>query len=201
MQSKVVAGRYAAALLRSAVTHNELDRVEQDLDLLVRSLAAEATLGRFLDGPRETPATKKQLVEKVFGAKLSPTTIHFFYLLIDKKRLDHLSAIAQMYHEHADEVRGVAMAKVRVAQPLTPEAEAVIKAALKSVTGRDDVRLEVTLDQNVVGGVYLRVGNRIIDYTLQRQLEQLREDIIAGHGPRPAVSAQVHKRVRWKHQQ
>lgn len=198
MQNRVVAGRYAAALLRSALSHNELDRVEQDLNLLVRSLAAEASLGRFLDSPRETPDVKKQLVDKVFGEQLSPTTCHFLYLLIDKKRLGHLPVIAERYHEHADEVRGVAVAKVKVAQPLTAEGEAALKARLKALLGLD-VQLEVQVDPAVVGGVYLRVGNRIIDYTLQRQLEQLRADIIAGGAPRPAGSVPARQRVRWKH--
>ncbi|MDI6869823.1 MAG: ATP synthase F1 subunit delta [Bacillota bacterium] len=183
MQNRVVAGRYAAALLRTAVAYGELDRVEQDLDLLTRSLAAEETLGRFLDSPRERPAAKKQLVEKVFGERLSPTTRRFFYLLIDKKRHSLLPLIAQRYREHADEVRGVTVAKVRVSRPLTPEGEAAVQAKVKALTGRA-VRLEVKVDPAVVGGICLRVGNRIIDYTLQRQLSELREDIIAGTVPR-----------------
>lgn len=207
MQNRMVAGRYATALLRSAVARGELDRVEQDLNLLVKSLAAEETLSRFLDSPRETPETKKQLIEKVFGGRLSPTAYNFIRLLIDKKRTDYLPVIAELYKVHADEVRGVAVAEVRVAQPLTPEGEAAIRAKVKALTGRD-VKLEVALDPHVVGGVFLRVGNRIIDYTLQRQLDELRESIIAG-GSRTGAAGEGQgegqgpdrKRVAWKHQE
>ncbi len=200
VQSRVVAGRYAAALLRSAVARGELDRVERDLDLVVGSLAAEETLGRFLDSPRETPATKKELVDKVFGGRLTGLVRNFLHLLIDKKRHAYLPAIARVYHEHADEVRGIAAVKVKVAQPLTPQAEAALRDHLKLLTGRE-VRLEVQLDPGVVGGMYLRVGNRVIDYTLQRQLERLREEIIAGRGPRGTGESPGRKRVRWTRQQ
>lgn len=200
MQNRVVAGRYAAALLRSAAARGELDRVEQDLDLLARSLAAEETLGRFLDSPRETVETKKQLVDKVFRDRISPTARNFFHLLIDKKRQSYLPAIAEIYKEHANEVRGLTVAKARVARPLTPEAEAEIKKTIKALTGRE-VRLEVEIDPQVVGGVLLRVGNRLIDYTLQRQLQQLREDIISGRGRRGTANGPGRTRIRWKHQQ
>lgn len=200
MQNRVVAGRYAAALLRTAVAHGELDRIEQDLDLLVRSVTAEETLSRFLDNPRETPATKKQLVDKVFGDKLSPAALNFFHLLIEKKRHAYLATIAELFKEHANAVRGVAVAKARVAKPLTPEAEAAIKTSVKELTGRD-VRLEVEIDPSVVGGVHLRVGNRLIDYTLQRQLERLRENIASGRGLRGTVGGPGRARVRWKHQE
>lgn len=200
MQNRVVAGRYAAALLRSAVANDELDRVDQDLDRVVKALAAEETLGRFLDSPRETPETKKQLVDKVFGDRVCRIVRNLLFLLIDKKRVEQLPAIAQMYHDHADEVRGVAVAKVRVAQPLTAEAEVLIKHEVKQLTGRD-VRLEVQLDPKVVGGMYLRVGNRVIDYTLQHQLERLRENIIAGRSLRGTGAGPERKRVRWKHQE
>lgn len=200
VQNRVVAGRYAAALLRSSVASGELDRVDQDLDQLVKALAAEETLGRFLDSPRETPETKKQLIDKAFGDKVSRIVRNLLLLLVDKKRVSLLPAIAQMYHEHADAVRGVAVAKVRVAQPLTAEAEELIRHELRQLTGRD-VRLEVQLDPGVVGGMYLRVGNRVIDYTLQHQLDRLREDIIAGRSFRGAGYGSERKRVRWKHQE
>ncbi len=197
MQDRLVAGRYTAALLRTAIAHGELDRVEQDLGLLTRSLAAEETLGRFLANPRETAAAKKGLVGKVFGERLTPTARRFFCLLIDKKRHGLLPLIAQRYHEQADEVRGVAVAKVRVAQPLTPEVEAAIGAKVRALTGRN-VRLEVKVDPETVGGVHLRVGNRIVDYTLQRQLEQLRADIISGPGPPGTGGGPERRRVRRK---
>ncbi|MGE5553656.1 MAG: ATP synthase F1 subunit delta [Betaproteobacteria bacterium] len=198
MQNRLVAGRYSAALLRTAIARGELERVEQDLELLSRAWAAEETLSRFLSNPRETAAAKKQLVDKVFGERLAPTTRHFLHLLIDKKRQNVLPLIAQRYREQAAEVRGVVAAKVRVAQPLTPAGEAAIRAKVRELTGRD-VRLEVTVDPEIIGGVYLRVGNRVIDYSLQRQLEELRRQIIGGRGLRGTGCRPERTRVRWKH--
>lgn len=198
MQNRVVAGRYAAALFRTAVARDEMEQVERDLVLLVSTMAAEESLGRFLDSPKNTLDAKKELLGKVFSNKISLTVRNFLFLLVDKKRHDYLGAIAELYREHLNAARGITVAKVRAASPLTPQVREVIRAKLRSLTGRE-VELEEQLDPSVVGGVHLRVGNRVIDYTIQKQLEQLREGIVTG---RISVGGKTaRRRVQWKKEQ
>ncbi|MGE5507715.1 MAG: ATP synthase F1 subunit delta [Chitinophagales bacterium] len=198
MQNRVVAGRYAAALFRTAVARGEMERVERDLALLVSTLGAEESLRRFLDSPMNPLGAKKELLGKVFGDKISLTVRNFLFLLVDKKRHEYLGAIAELYREHVNAARGITVAKVRSAQPLTPQVREAIRAKLRNLTGRE-IELEEQIDASVVGGVYLRVGNRVIDYTIQKQLEELREGIATGRINLGGKAAR--KRVQWKKEQ
>jgi F-type H+-transporting ATPase subunit delta len=179
MLSKLVAKRYARALLSAAVAKSVIERVETDLFTVVAAIKKERGIAKFLADPKETPGAKKELLGKAFAGIL-PETLNFLSLLVDKKRFDYLPEILSAYSEEADRIRGIAVAKVKSAQALQPDAMAAISKRLKEITGKE-IELVTEIDPSIVGGVLIRVGNKIIDATLARQLEDLRSAIALGN--------------------
>lgn len=179
----IVGERYAQALLALAGPDSgELDRLDDDLDALGEILATTPSLGAFLENPRILTADKKALVTKVFGDRVSPRILNLMQILIDKHREKELAGIAMRFSQLADERRGVEEAEVITAVPLpAAKFEALTQQVQRFST--HNVRLVQTVDPAILGGVILRLGNRIIDGSVRSTLQDLK---------RTLQSAQVH---------
>ncbi len=100
-------------------------------------------------------------------------------LLLDRGRMSLLPAVGQAYAELLDQAEGVVRARVVSAAPLDEAALARLKAALAAMAGRE-VRLEVSQDPKLVGGVVTRIGDRVLDGARAPQLRGLTESLRRG---------------------
>lgn len=175
MQSsdRVLAGRYAAALFQAAAGKSEDQKVHAELGAARELLLSQDSLLRH---PRVAAADKKKLVHSHLDGKVGPTTLRFLELLIEKKRYELFPMIAAMYARLAADKRGVVKAVVRVARPLTSDAQKNLVARLKHFAGKD-IELEVKEDPELIGGVAVKIGDWVLDSSLRGQLRRMRESI------------------------
>lgn len=165
--------RYATALYELALEAGALAAVERDVLALQQALQSAADLRRALSHPltpRETHARVLRQVAQRLGA--GQLTQKFLALVCHKKRQDQLGVIFQAYGALCAARRGEVTAAVRVASPLTPAQhdELVRKLSAKhNVT----VKLEVTVDPTVLGGMAVKIGATLYDRTLSSQLSRL----------------------------
>jgi F-type H+-transporting ATPase subunit delta len=168
---RVLAGRYASALMQAAGAKSEEQKVSVDLgaarDLLLDAAAA-------LRHPRVSIADKKKLLHAKLDGKVGATTLRFLELLIEKKRYELFAMIAAVYGRLAADKRGVSKAVVRTAAPLGADAQKALAAKLKIFTGKD-VELEIKEEPELIGGVSVKIGDWVLDSSLRGQLRRLRE--------------------------
>ncbi|MFQ5876740.1 MAG: ATP synthase F1 subunit delta [Acidobacteriota bacterium] len=168
-----IAKRYARAL--AEVAGPRLERVASDLDLLARVLARRPQLMRFFEDPSVRRRDKEEAAGTLTGrARVGALTRRFVAVLIENRRLAALPAIARAFAEIRDERLGVLPVEATTAVPLSPEQKRRFRESLERMTGRS-VRLEWQVDPEVLGGARARIGSRVYDGTLRRQLEVLRE--------------------------
>jgi F-type H+-transporting ATPase subunit delta len=140
------------------------------LDLLDRS----PEICEFLANPLVANEGKVSALESWLKGKISPALRHFLLMLIEQGQWGHLRAIAASFFEMAGARDAKAAAELTSAVPLSAgkieELEAAMSARLKR-----PVKFHVRVDPGVIGGVSARVGDIIIDGTVSRRLEQLRE--------------------------
>lgn len=173
MQSsdRVVARRYAAALFLSAGKGG--DALRQELAEAYKHLGPKLEL---LKNPTIAPAAKKDLVAKAATGASAPV-LNFLKLLVDKKRMGLLPAIVTDVAKLIDESTGKVRAQVRTAADLTPaELETLIKR-LSKFTGKDVV-VDVKTDPELLGGVVVRMGDTVLDGSIQGQLKALAARLI-----------------------
>lgn len=183
MSDQIVADRYATALMGLVGPDSAtLDRIDDDLDAIGEILATTPSLSAFLENPRIAAADKKGLVQRVFGERVTPAVLQLMLLLIDKHRERELRGIADRFSRMADERRGVEEAEVISAVPLPPEQLQRLTAEVQRFSSHE-VRLKTTIDPSILGGVILRLGNRIIDGSVRHRLQELKRTLQA---------AQVH---------
>lgn len=182
MTETVVARRYAGALFalgkKEGVT--ALDAHGACLAELARLYAVEPKLAQTLKSPVITIAEKKKLLGTILEKLPADKTMYnFCYLLADKERLGALTEIARWYGILLDEANGVLRGRVVTAIKLSPGRQAELKEALKQKFG-SDIELTFHVDPEILGGMVLMVGDRVMDSSLRAQLGVLRENLRRG---------------------
>lgn len=172
MIQQALARRYADALFHLAREHGRLDEVAADLRLLAGFLKQEPDLKELLGHQRISIRRKKEIVRELWGNRVSRLVMGFLELLIDKRRERYLEAISEAYFALLRAERNIAVAEVKTAFPLDQELEARLCLALERITGKK-IELRVDTRPELIGGLVVKVGDRIFDGTVTKRLELL----------------------------
>lgn len=182
MTDTVIARRYAQALFAKGSRDGggALEKRGGCLKDLCKMLDIQPMLAQTLRSPVIDATEKKAVLAALLG-KLDADNVtrNFCFLLADKKRLGSLRAIAACYGEMLDQANGIRRGTVTTAIPLTPAKQAALKDALQRKTGAR-MELAFAVDPEILGGMVLAVGDRVLDSSLRAQLGNLRESLIRG---------------------
>lgn len=175
MTNTLVARRYADALFSLAARQdkNASDNYGEMLSELAALLAAEPKLAFLLKSPLFEIAEKKAVMSAILE-KMQADRIfnNFCNLLADKGRLAELPGIAEWYGIMLDNANGILRGKVVTAVSLTPEKKEAIKKSLEQKANKQ-MELAFAVDPDILGGLVLAVGDKVLDTSLRAQLGAL----------------------------
>ncbi|GAA1874995.1 hypothetical protein GCM10009836_65260 [Pseudonocardia ailaonensis] len=164
------------ALLAAAEKQRALDDVEDQLFRFGRILEREPQLLTLL-GDEDQPADKRvALLDSVLGTKVYPVTAALLRDLVRTPRSRHLDVAAEELSELAAARRNRSVAHVRTAVALSPAQEQQLTSSLTRIYGRD-IALQVELDESLLGGMVIRVGDEVIDGSVSGKLAAARRAI------------------------
>src|SRR5262245_31088942 len=166
---------YAKALLGAAEKSGQAESVVQELESLVSDVLdklpqLEATLRSL----RLTHEERLPIIDKAFGGRLSPTLLTFLKVVSKHGRLDSLRAIARQARKQLNVARGRVEVIVQTAHPLSNPLRDRIVARLTQVLGRQ-VILKSEINEDLLGGLLVRVGDTVYDASLAARLKQMQE--------------------------
>jgi F-type H+-transporting ATPase subunit delta len=173
-----IARRYAQALFAMSRKGGVLERVETDLDTVDALIRTQPNLLRIMRAPTIPRANKKDLVRRLFESQISPLTLRFLSLLIDKRREATLPDVSREFRALSDAARNVLPAVATVAARLTTEERARLTETLARRTGKT-IELREEVDPELIGGVVIRLGDTIIDGSIAGQLRRLHQQLLA----------------------
>lgn len=169
-----VAGRYATALYELADSERALDAVAQDFIRLRALLAESADFGRFLTSPVLTRAEQARAMAAIAeAASLTPLTRRFLGVLAHNRRLRTLGAVISTFLAELATRRGEVVAEVASAQALAPAQLAKLTDTLRTALG-GKVTVQSRVDPDLLGGLVVKIGSRMIDASLRTKLQRLR---------------------------
>ncbi|MBO2521886.1 MAG: ATP synthase F1 subunit delta [Clostridia bacterium] len=176
MKRRRLARRYGEALGELAREHNLLDQIEEELALVRETLTSEPRLLRVLEDQNVTAEAKDQLIQSLFGKRLSRYALNFLRLVVKKQREAYLLDMIDAYVAYANEKRGIVEVEITAAAPLTDEQAKLLTEKLSRVTGQK-VRLMTQIDEAILGGVIARIGDLVMDGSVRTRLELLGESL------------------------
>jgi F-type H+-transporting ATPase subunit delta len=178
MSNEIVAKRYAAALFQLAKEQNKLDLIESELLVVKEVFAANKEVLDVLNHPKVAKDKKKQMIKQSF-ASLSQQVVNTLLLLVDRNRIDIVEEMVTYFVQSANELHGTADATVYTVRPLNEEELSSISASFAKKVGKKSLRLKNIVDKTLIGGVKLRIGNRIYDGSVSGKLERIERQLVA----------------------
>ena len=169
--------RYAQAIFKMALEEKELNRWQADLRK-VASLIKDEALFALLENPEVTFDNKAKVLSERLG-NVNPQSLKLVSMLVSKGRLSMIGDIADEYQRLVDNyhgVEGAEIAEVTTAIPLDDEEKLRLGQRLTALTGKPVV-IKAKLDPNLIGGVIIRVGDKLIDCSIRSKLQTLKRKL------------------------
>jgi len=173
--ARVIAQKYAAALLESASSQKEIDAAVQDLKELQETIADSEDLQYVLESPLFSADDKLELFQAILKkAKTSKPVTNLVLYMVQNDRMNMLSKIAVEYRRIADESLGRGIAYVSVAQEVKEAKKEEMKVKFEELLGKK-LEVEYSVDPALIGGFSIESGNQILDYSVKGQMESLQD--------------------------
>jgi F-type H+-transporting ATPase subunit delta len=165
--------RYSLALYQAAQNEKKLDAVAEDSNNLIGLLGTSRDLKLFFHSPVIPSEKKTQVVEAIFKKKISALSFDFIKLLIQNNRENLLVEILGGFLDLKNESEGKIKAEVKTAVDLDDKAKKKLTESINSFTGKKSIP-EFSVDKSLVGGFTIKVKDVVVDASIKRQLENLR---------------------------
>lgn len=179
MREPTIAKNYAEALLALATKARDIEGWGRMLDAIADAMGRDVHLRRFLESPRVDAAKKNEILGKAFANRLPPVFVKYLQAVVRRRRQMVIPAIAIEYRLLVDQVVGRVHANVTIARDADAAERAVIAQQLSDVLGKEVVP-HVTVDPDIIGGIVVRVGDRVMDGSVRRRLANLRQRMLYG---------------------
>jgi F-type H+-transporting ATPase subunit delta len=179
MRDATIARNYAEALLELARRANDQQGWGRMIAEVADAVESNPTLQRFLESPRVSPAQKSAVLSKAFQDRMPRLLVRYLQTLVAKRRQMLLGEIAVAYRELLDQVEGRVHAQVTFAREVSDEQRASVAQGLSRILGKEVVP-HVTINPAIMGGVVVKVGDRVMDGSVRRRLRLLRERMVYG---------------------
>ena len=167
--------RYAKAVLDQANHAKISEVVFGDMKSIQQTLAGSKELRVVLQSPVVKAEDKKQALIKIFD-KNSDVTKGLIQILSSNKRINLLGSVAGAYVDLYNNSKGVKVATVITAVAITPEIQATVLSKVKEMTGSENVTIDNTIDDSIIGGFILRVGDLQYNASIANQLGNLKRE-------------------------
>ena len=172
MAARGVAKRYAQAVFDLATETGQQQQWLADLTALANA-AADPVAGQFFSGPTVSEAGKRQAIDSLLPGANQQQARNLAHMLIARRRFEALPEILEVYRDLLLEAQGIAIADVTTAVELSPTESRDVQARLAAIVGKQ-IELRPRVDPSIIGGLVARVGDRLIDGSVETQLRTMR---------------------------
>jgi len=179
VSGRLVAHRYAKALLEIGVQEGSLEGFQRELASLDALVRGNADLQRLVTYPLLAPSKREEAFDGVLALAGTHATLRKFFRVVTRSaRLSLIHQIIEAFNALVDRHMGIIEAKVSCAQPLSDTQVSALSATLGRRTGKT-VRMQWTQDPALLGGLKVQLGSTVYDASLQGQLRQLKTQLLS----------------------
>jgi F-type H+-transporting ATPase subunit delta len=178
MSNTIVAKRYALALFQIAKEQQLLGVVEEELHVVKEVFVYNTELKVILKSSK-LPLEKKREILKAAFASVNIYVLNTLFILIDRHHEDQIIEVANQFFELANAELGIAEAEVHSIRELSDAERNALSATFAAKVGKNSLKIENIVDSNLLGGIRLRIGNRIYDGSLRGKLNRLERKLLS----------------------
>lgn len=177
MAGSRVASRYVKSLLDLAIEQGRLEEVHRDMILFDSVCRENRSFVLMLTNPVIRHDKKKEILTRLFSGKVGELTMAIFNIITRKNREPLLPEIARDFHRAYNRYKGIGNASVATAVPIDAALRETFNEIARSISGQKEVELAERVDNDLIGGFVLTVGDQQVDASLRRKLNILRTQL------------------------
>ncbi len=179
MSSKAGA-RYAKSLIDLSTEQNALEEIKNDMVFFESVVDGNSELEAILKNPIVPLDKKAGILNDIFGSKVHAVTKSFYNLVVRKGRSSILFDTAKQFIAQYNEIKGIVTAEVTSAIALTDASKTEIVALVKKELGANQVIVKEKVDEKLIGGFILKVGDKQFDASISSGLSKLKKEFAQG---------------------
>nr|AYR06287.1 ATP synthase CF1 delta subunit [Renouxia sp.] len=168
-----IASPYAEALIESARSMSLIYETTCDLNLISDLLSSSSNLRNFLANPLIRSSVKKDVLQKLLLGQINDHVFNFLCILIDRRRIALLNSIIDSYLNLSYKLESTIIVDVSTAIALTDLQRSSLERKMQSITNSKEVKLVINVNSELLAGLVIQVGSKVIDTSLFGQLNQM----------------------------
>ncbi len=176
--AKLISQTYGQALYELAVEENKVEQYLDEVRVLRAAFLDGDDFIRFVKNPRVTQDEKQKVIEDSLKGRISDDILGFLVILNQKERLADIEGIFEYFISAVNEQCGIGRAKVSSPTELSGVQKEEIEKKLLDTTGYKKVEIEYITDPSLIGGIVIRVGDRVVDGSIRTRLYELKRGLI-----------------------
>ena len=175
--AKLISKTYGEALFKLAIEENQIDSLEAEAKSALEVFRSNEELSKVLNHPKISREDKVRLIENVFKGNVSDNIVGFLVIIVEKGRYDELEAIFEYFLSEVMEYKNIGVAYITSATELSKEQKKQIENRLLEVTKYVQFVMNYTVDESIIGGIIIRIGDRVVDSSIRTKLNTMANEL------------------------
>ena len=176
--AKLVSKTYGDALFELALEQNAVDELSKEVQVVSEALRENEELMKLLEHPKIVKEEKLQIVENIFKGRVSDDLTGFLQLIVNKDRYGEIYAILDVFMDRVREYKHIGVASVTTAVELREEQKQAVIDKLLATTDYESFEMKYAVDAALIGGMVIRIGDRVVDSSIKHKLELMSRDLM-----------------------
>ncbi|MDO5573314.1 MAG: ATP synthase F1 subunit delta [bacterium] len=175
--AKLISKTYGDALYELAVERNMVDSLTEEVRALRTILSENTDFSKLMNHPKIVREEKEEIMEKVFKGKMADELTGFLRIMIANDRYADVIKTLDYYIARVKELKNIGIAYVTTAVPLNEIQKSNIRQRLIDTTKYVEMEMNYEVDESLIGGVVIRIGDRVVDSSIRTKLYELSKDL------------------------
>ncbi len=176
--AKLISKTYGDALFELAVEEDKIDVLLEEIEQLLKILAENEDFGRLMNHPKIINEEKIEVANNVFAGRISEELLGFLTIIISKDRYREIDEILKYFVARVKEYKGIGIATVTTAVPLKDGQCKEVEKKLLDTTRYQSMEISYSVDASLIGGMVIRIGDRVVDSSIKTKLSTLQKDLM-----------------------
>ena len=175
--AKLISKTYAGALFELAVEENKEDELVKEATAILKIFEEDVNFMKFMNHPQIDKEEKMKLIDSAFSGNASDDITGFIKVIVAKDRFGQITDIFKEFIHEIREYKGIGEAYVTTPMPLSEIQKSELTDKILATTSYKEIELKCAIDESLIGGMVVRIGDRIVDSSIKRQLVNLKAQL------------------------